>query len=214
MHLHGGVALDWESEGASDDVTAVRADPLPPDPRTSPGGDGCPDRPNASDASVNGAEAMAQALIVCRAEHSFLKERLRAHEKYAAYARGEALRLRAVLERWHREIVRPGMDARVRRQSGVGATKEPLTTRDADFHRLQQKLLAANTELLASRTDAKVLRGQIASLRALVSKLREDEVSFEPLGTVLFDATFGRVAGARWMVFVDHRREGQVAVSS
>ena len=56
---------------------------------------------------VSGEEAMAQALIAGRAEQAYLEDRLRVSDHRLEQARGEALRLRAVLERWHGDFVLP-----------------------------------------------------------------------------------------------------------
>lgn len=56
---------------------------------------------------VSGEEAMAQALIAGRAEQAWLEDRLKVSEHRLEQSRGEALRLRAVLERWHGDFVLP-----------------------------------------------------------------------------------------------------------
>lgn len=56
---------------------------------------------------VSGEEAMAQALIAGRAEQAYLEDRLRVSEHRLEQCRGEALRLRSVLERWHGDFVLP-----------------------------------------------------------------------------------------------------------
>lgn len=63
--------------------------------------------PTADTRGVTGEEAMAQALIAGRAEQAFLEDRLRASERRVEQLRGETLRLRAVLERWHEDFVAP-----------------------------------------------------------------------------------------------------------
>lgn len=177
MHLHDGVALDWGSSGAADDITiAFAARPAKGSTAVGSHGGVGSDRSflgHGVNVGVTGEVAMAQALVACRAEQAILEERELAREHCLSRVRGEALRLRTIIERWHGEFVVPAMEARRSRPTVVKA--EGRGVADAK-HLLERKLLGATADLLGARDEAAGMRGEIAALRALVAKIREDEV--------------------------------------
>lgn len=181
MSLHNGVALDWGSAGAADEAAAVwttRNGTTPTTTSLSRGGS-CSDDRYAKEDPVNlgisGKGAMAQALIACRAEQAALEERVKVGDHRLAQVRGEALHLRAILERWHGDFVMPASQKRRRRSEEAGAPKGAMEGKEL----IEKKLLAVTAEQLGAREEAAGLRGEIVALKGLVSRLREDEVSDE-----------------------------------
>lgn len=129
------MALDWGSAGAADSTAAAwgttsRKNKAPttaaaggnsafPGSGRADGGDGDfflfggGGDGRRDGGGVSGEEAMAQALIAGRAEQAYLEDRLKVNEHRLEGFRGEALRLRAVLERWHGDFVLPAAAAQV-----------------------------------------------------------------------------------------------------
>ncbi|CAM9788122.1 unnamed protein product [Scytosiphon promiscuus] len=207
LALHDGVTLDWGSEGAADQTAAAAAAAAAGDRLhtrnhlgvvndslcfSAGNGSGSRDdnRPTVDGRGVTGEEAMAQALIAGRGEQAFLEDRLKVSERRAQQLRGETLRLRAVLDRWHQDFVAPALQAakgkekpapvglatatgapQIRRAAG---TKEEFVLVDVSGA-LKRKLLAATAGLLGTREEVTELRRELASLGALVARLREDE---------------------------------------
>ncbi|CBN80212.1 expressed unknown protein [Ectocarpus siliculosus] len=215
LALHGGVVLDWGSAGAADAAAVAltrKNKKMPADGIGGGGGGGGgggftsgsrysanPDvegrHATASieriEHGVSGEEAMAQALIAGREEQAHLEDRLQLSERRVGKLRGETLRLRATLERWHTEFVAPALqeaqkcrrslpppgDARgaalaaPQRGSTAAATVAVVDGKSV----LERKLLEATAGLLGVREEATDLRREVASLRALVARLREDE---------------------------------------
>lgn len=179
MSLHNGVALDWGSAGAADEAAAVwttRSGAIPAAPSFSRGGSSFSSDRYAKEDPVNvgisGKGAMAQALIVGRAEQATLEERVKVSDHRLAQVRGEALHLRAILERWHGDFVVPATQKR-RPKSGEGDVRKG-TVEGKDL--LERKLLSVTADLLGVRDEAAGLRGEIVALQGLVARLREDEV--------------------------------------
>lgn len=213
MNLHEGVALDWGSSGAADDIaSALTTHPAKRSLSStamgyrSGGGGGGSDGNNnrrssfysgddgndAVNVGVTGEVAMAQALVACRAEQAVLEERGLAREHCLARVRGEALRLRAVLERWHGDFVVPAVEARRGSRPAPAEVEARKGGVVADAkHLLERKLLGATADLLGARDEAAGMRGEVASLRALVARLREDEVCVfvECLYDIIFQET-------------------------
>lgn len=121
---------------------------------------------------------MAQALIAGRVEQAILEERLLAREQCLSRVRGEALRLRSILERWHSEFVMPAVEtSRLRRSSATVLTKAPAVNTGTPVNEcLERKVLAVTADLLGARNEAAGLRAEITALRALVARVRQDEV--------------------------------------
>lgn len=177
MHLHNGIALDWGSSGATDEatvaVTSTSAESSTAFPSLRE------NRPYFRSDPVNfgvsGKEAMAQALIAGRVEQAILEERLMAQEQSLTRVRSETLHLRSTLERWHGEFVSPAMEARRHRPMTSAAVHKPpiISMRE----RLDKSSLAATAELIGAREKIAGLRTEVTTLRALVARVREDEVS-------------------------------------
>lgn len=139
LALHSGVVLDWGSAGAADAAAAAltRKNKKMPADGIGGGGGGFTSgsrysaNPDAEgghatasveriEHGVSGEEAMAQALIAGREEQAHLEDRLQLSERRVGKLRGETLRLRATLERWHTEFVAPTLqEAQVRDRRGV-----------------------------------------------------------------------------------------------
>lgn len=135
LALHNGVVLDWGSAGAADAAAAAltrKNKKMPTDGigggggggftsgsrySTNPGGENghATTGVESIEHGVSGEEAMAQALIAGREERTHLEDRLQLSERRVGKLRGETLRLRAILERWHAEFVAPALqEAQVR----------------------------------------------------------------------------------------------------
>lgn len=186
MHLHKGVTLDWGSSGLADDTAAawtMTDGKRTNSPITAASHSYEPFNDNdnryvegdAVNVGVTGEEAMAQALIVGRAEQAFLEDRARAGDRSLVRIRGEALHLRAVLERWHADFVSPALAAL--RQRKMNQTDMPRKGRIVNGKELlERKLLAATADLLGASEEVTVLKREITALRALVARLQQDEV--------------------------------------
>ncbi|CAM9536480.1 unnamed protein product [Ectocarpus fasciculatus] len=212
LALHSGVVLDWGSAGAADAAAAAltrKNKKMPADGiggggggdgftsgsrySANPGGEGGHATASAEgiEHGVSGEEAMAQALIAGREEQAHLEDRLQLSERRVGKLRGETLRLRATLERWHTEFVAPALQEaqKCRRRlpppgdAGGAALEAPqrrptaaATVAVVDGKGvLERKLLEATAGLLGVREEATGLRREVASLRFLVARLREDE---------------------------------------
>ncbi|CAN0294336.1 unnamed protein product, partial [Ectocarpus sp. 12 AP-2014] len=212
LALHSGVVLDWGSVGAADAAAAAltrKNKKMPADGIGGGGGGGGftsgsrysanPDAEGGHATAsveriqhgVSGEEAMAQALIAGREEQAHLEDRLELSKRRVGKLRGETLRLRATLERWHTEFVAPALQEaqKCRRRlpqpgdGGGDALEAPqrgptaaATVAVVDGKNLlERKLLEATAGLLGVREEAMGLRREVASLRALVARLREDE---------------------------------------
>lgn len=177
MHLHDGIALDWGSSGAADEATAAvissAAEPSPAFLSSHESSRYC--RGDAVNVGVSGEEAMAQALIAGRAEQAILEERLLTQEQCLTRVRKEAIHLRSILERWHGEFVIPAMETRRHRTMTAAAVHKIPMVSVKD--RLEKSSLAATAELIGARDKIAGLRAEVTALRALVARVREDEVS-------------------------------------
>lgn len=181
MSLHNGVPLDWGSAGAADEAAAVWTTRNATTPTTTPlsrRGSLSGDRYAKEDpvnVGISGKGAMAQALVAGRAEQAALEERVRVGDHRLAQVRREALHLRAILERWHVDLVMPASQKRRRRSEEAGAPKGEEEGKEL----LERKLLVATADLLGVRDKAAGLRGEIVALQRLVARVREDEVRDE-----------------------------------
>ena len=184
MNLHNGVSLNWGSVGGANETASVWS--APDDAATRSPTQACRVRNDEDDhrhgylggdalgVGVTGEEAMAQALVTGREEQAMIEERLIARERCLARSREEANRLRAVLERWHGEFVVPATEKRQRRSAE--ARQQERTKVAGDRDRLEGQLLAATAGLIGAREEATGLRSEVGALKALVARLREDEV--------------------------------------
>lgn len=179
MNLHNGISLNWGSAEEADEIVSPRNAPASTiSPSTAAvrslgarhrclGGD-------APSVEVAGEEAMAQALIAGRAEQAVLEERLVAREQCLAQSREEVIRLRCVLERWHRDFVVTAAETQSRRSADPRQQERTKVADDRD--RLEAQLLAATADLLGARDEVAGLRSEVGALKALVARLQKDEV--------------------------------------
>lgn len=174
MNLHNGISLKWDSAGEADETVPSSA--IYPS-TASVCGIGGRHRCMSGDApsvEITGDEAMAQALIAGRAEQAMLEERLVARDRCLARSREELIRLRCVLERWHRDFVVTAAETQIRKSEDTRQQERTKVTDDRD--RLEAQLLAATAGMLGARDEVTGLRSEVGALKALIARLQKDEV--------------------------------------